>query len=210
MPVRLPHSQLESRTQRAKLIARRKPYSLRIAPGIRVGYRRNSDSAGTWSVICADGAGGSWMKRIALADDHEDADGKTIMDFWQACDAARQLAKGEIRNGTGLAEMIACKMRSFADKGVEPACYLYRHYDPNGDLLYAGISLDALRRQAKHMAGEWRHLITQILITMGDPPALPGRQQKFDSSGSHAPGSHRRDFKPGPPSTRTKFRRWTP
>jgi GH15 family glucan-1,4-alpha-glucosidase len=38
-----------------------------------------------------------------------------------------------------------------------------------------------------------------LLITEGDPPALPGRQQKFDSSRSHAPGSHRRGFDRGPP-----------
>jgi hypothetical protein len=72
--------ELETRTQRSKLIPRRKPYSLRIAPGIRLGYRRN-EGAGTWNVLCADGTGGSWLKRIAIADDHEDADGKTIMDF---------------------------------------------------------------------------------------------------------------------------------
>jgi integrase len=84
--------QLETRTQRAKLIPRRKPYSIRIAPGIRLGYRRN-EGAGTWSVLCADGAGGSWLKRIAVADDHEDSDGKTIMDFWQATEVARKLAR---------------------------------------------------------------------------------------------------------------------
>jgi hypothetical protein len=28
----------------------------------------------------------------------------------------------------------------------------------------------------------------------GDPPALPGRQQKFDNSGNRAPGSGRRNF----------------
>src|SRR6266852_5061121 len=47
------------------------------------------------------------------------------------------------------------------------------------------------------------------LITKGVPPALPGRQEKFDSSGNRAPGSHRRNFGREPPSTRTKFRRWT-
>jgi integrase len=84
--------ELETRTQRSKLIPRRKPYSLRIAPGIRLGYRRN-EGAGTWNVLCADGTGGSWLKRIAIADDHEDADGKTIMDFWQAIESARKLAR---------------------------------------------------------------------------------------------------------------------
>jgi integrase len=83
---------LETRTLRSKLIPRRKPYSIRIAPGIRLAYRRN-EGAGTWNVLCADGAGGSWLKRIAIADDHEDADGKTIMDFWQAIEAARKLAR---------------------------------------------------------------------------------------------------------------------
>jgi len=47
------------------------------------------------------------------------------------------------------------------------------------------------------------------LITKGAPPALPGWQQKFDSSCNHPPGSHRRNFEHEPPSTRTKFRRWT-
>jgi integrase len=85
-------SQLETRTQRAKLTPRRKPYSIRAAPGIRLGYRRN-EGAGTWSVICADGKGGSWLKKLALADDREDADGKAIMTFWQAVEAAKKLAR---------------------------------------------------------------------------------------------------------------------
>jgi hypothetical protein len=84
---------IETRTQRLKLIARRKPYSVRIAPGIRLGYRRNEGASSTWNVLCADGAGGSWIKRIAIADDYENADGKTIMDYWQAIESARKLAR---------------------------------------------------------------------------------------------------------------------
>ena len=47
----------------------------------------------------------------------------------------------------------------------QPACYLYRHYDPSGDLLYAGISLDAVGRQRRHMkdAG-WHNTICRIVI----------------------------------------------
>ena len=62
--------QLETRTQRLKLAIRRKPYTVRVAPGIRLGYRRNATS-GTWSVLGADGQGGSWLRRLALADDHD-------------------------------------------------------------------------------------------------------------------------------------------
>ena len=63
---------LETRTARLKLAVRKKPYTVSIARGIRLAYRRNQ-GGGVWSVLKADGAGGSWLQRFALADDHEDA-----------------------------------------------------------------------------------------------------------------------------------------
>jgi Arm DNA-binding domain len=49
--------------------------------------------------------------------------------------------------------------------GAEPACYLYRHYHPGGDLLYVGISLEPLRRQNSHVKrASWRDMICRILI----------------------------------------------
>jgi integrase len=94
MAPRIHNHQLETRTQRLKLKRRRKPYIARVAPGIGAGYRRN-EGPGTWNAVVADGAGGSWTKKIALADDFEDADGKTVMDFWQAVDAIKKLARSE-------------------------------------------------------------------------------------------------------------------
>jgi hypothetical protein len=91
MAPRIHNHQLETRTQRLKLKRRRKPYIARVAPGIGAGYRRN-EGPGTWNAVVADGAGGSWTKKIALADDFEDADGKTVMDFWQAVDAINNTA----------------------------------------------------------------------------------------------------------------------
>jgi hypothetical protein len=58
-------TQLETRTGRLKLPPRKKPYTARIAPGVRLGYRRNA-TAGTWSVIAADGHGGNWMKAFVM------------------------------------------------------------------------------------------------------------------------------------------------
>jgi integrase len=84
--------QLETRTQRLKLAVRRKPYTVRVAPGIRLGYRRNATS-GTWSVLGADGQGGSWLRRLALADDHEDSDAKNVLTYDEAAEAARKLAR---------------------------------------------------------------------------------------------------------------------
>jgi integrase len=85
---------LENRTSRLKLAARRKPYTARVAPGVRLGYRRN-DTAGTWSVLAADGKGGGWMKLFAQADDYQDANGETVLDFWQAQERARTIARGD-------------------------------------------------------------------------------------------------------------------
>jgi integrase len=85
---------LETRTARLKLAVRKKPYTVSIARGIRLAYRRNQ-GGGVWSVLKADGAGGSWLQRFALADDHEDANGSTVLTFWEATEIARKLARGD-------------------------------------------------------------------------------------------------------------------
>jgi integrase len=85
-------AQLETRTARLKLELRKKPYTVRVAPGVRLGYRRN-EVTGTWSVIAADGKSGNWIKKFGLADDHEEANGEQVLTFWQAQERARKLAR---------------------------------------------------------------------------------------------------------------------
>jgi hypothetical protein len=81
-------SRLETRTARLKLRLRQKPYDFTtISPGIALGYRRNR-AAGTWVLRAADGHGGNWTKRVALAD------GANVLTWWQAIEAARKLARG--------------------------------------------------------------------------------------------------------------------
>jgi len=92
MPRRLRSATLETRTARLKLPIRKKPYTARVAPGVRVAYRRN-ETASSWSVIAADGKGGNWMQQFATADDHEEANGETVLDFWQATERARIIAR---------------------------------------------------------------------------------------------------------------------
>jgi len=87
------YAQLETRTARLKLELRKKPYTVRVAPGVRLvrlGYRRN-EACGSWSVIAADGKSGNWVKKFGLADDHEEADGEQVLTFWQG--APGKLAK---------------------------------------------------------------------------------------------------------------------
>jgi integrase len=90
--------QLETRTARLKLPVQRKPYFVSVAPKISLGYRRNQ-RAGVWVVRGADGHGGNWTKAFAGADDHEKANGESVLDFWQAQDKARVLARGSAGNG---------------------------------------------------------------------------------------------------------------
>ena len=85
---------LETATARRKLAIRKKPYWLKLAPTIALGFRRNA-GPGTWSVRSTDGHGSDWIKRIGLADDQEPADGGAVLTFWQAQDRARALARGQ-------------------------------------------------------------------------------------------------------------------
>jgi len=72
-------SAMESRSARLnKFTIRRRPYSgPSLARGILLLYRRNKTN-GTWVLKVSDGQGAYWTKGFALADDFEDADGKTV------------------------------------------------------------------------------------------------------------------------------------
>ncbi|MBR0975235.1 site-specific integrase [Bradyrhizobium japonicum] len=89
------HSALESPTARSKLQIRRRPYNgPSLGRGVALLYRRNKTN-GTWVLKSSDGHGAYWTKAFALADDFEDSDGKRVLSFHQAQDAARKLARGE-------------------------------------------------------------------------------------------------------------------
>ena len=85
---------METKTARSKLPVSKNPVFVRLGQGISVGYRRNA-AAGVWIVRLADGKRGKIEKRVALADDQAPADGRNIMDFQQAVEVARRLARGE-------------------------------------------------------------------------------------------------------------------
>ncbi|MGY8639186.1 site-specific integrase [Bradyrhizobium sp. 14AA] len=88
-------SALESRSARVRLKIRRRPYSgPSLARGISLMYRRNKTN-GTWVLKASDGHGAYWTKGFALADDFEDSDGKSVLTFYEAQDAAKKLARGD-------------------------------------------------------------------------------------------------------------------
>jgi len=86
---------LESRSARLRLQIRRRPYSgPSLARGIMLMYRRNHTN-GSWVLKASDGHGAYWTKGFALADDFEDSDGKNVLTFYEAQDAAKRLARGK-------------------------------------------------------------------------------------------------------------------
>jgi integrase len=91
-------AKVENRTARLKLAPRKKPFFITVAPRIALGYRR-TQGAGTWVVRAADGHGSNWTKAFAIADDHEESNGTSVLTFWQAQDRARALARAGEGNG---------------------------------------------------------------------------------------------------------------
>jgi integrase len=69
---------------------------IRIGPGLSLGYRRNQ-VAGTWVLRIADGKGGATTQAIGTADDFTEADGGSVLNYWQAQDKAQSTA----RNSSG-------------------------------------------------------------------------------------------------------------
>ena len=86
---------IETKTARGKLPVNKIPVFERLGQGVSIGYRRNAGGAGVWIVRLADGKRGKIEKRIALADDASPANGRGIMNYQQAAEAARRLGRGE-------------------------------------------------------------------------------------------------------------------
>ncbi len=80
---------LESRTARARLKARGKPYWRGLEPGLHLGYRRPTTGAGKWLARHYVGAERYEVETIATADDFSDPDGVAILSFPQAQTLAR-------------------------------------------------------------------------------------------------------------------------
>ena len=125
---------LESRSNRLRFPGREKPYDFTtISPGISIGYRRNR-SAGVWVVRVADGRGGNWTKRVALADDFEESNGEQVLTFWEAQDKARKLARGNADDGrpASVAEAVDAYERDLIARGgsTRNAARIRKHLTP--------------------------------------------------------------------------------
>jgi integrase len=94
---RVRSADLETRAARARLKPRGKPYYRNLGDNTHLGYRKGA-RRGVWVVRrYVGGASPYTMETIAEADDGLDADGVTILDFWQA----QERARGTPKHGSG-------------------------------------------------------------------------------------------------------------
>jgi hypothetical protein len=77
-----------------EFVVRRKPYFVKVVPGVALGYRKNQ-GPGVWVVRAADGKGGTWIQTFATADDVAPANGETIMTYKQALKRAQTIAQSK-------------------------------------------------------------------------------------------------------------------
>jgi integrase len=94
--VRAGDARLMSRTAREALKPSRKPYYRLIERGVALGYRKPKKGPGTWLVRRYVGHDSYTVRNLAtadghpvFADDHEQPNGVTVLDFGQAQDATR-------------------------------------------------------------------------------------------------------------------------
>jgi hypothetical protein len=122
---RRPRAQrFETRSARAAVTPRPKPYRVAtLARGITLTYRRNKKPPHPWGVKLADGHGSHRIKRVADADDHEDANGKTVLSYGQAVTAALVLARGSFDVGKimTVADSLDAYERDLVARGQLPA-----------------------------------------------------------------------------------------
>ena len=89
MARRIKDAALNSRAAREKLKPRGEPYYRSVERGVHLGYRRRANAAGTW-LLRSYREGGYRADRLGIADDLSDADGVTILTYWQAVEAVRK------------------------------------------------------------------------------------------------------------------------
>jgi integrase len=91
------NASFETPTARLKKEPRRKPYWFSIARRVALGYRRNANGEGSWSVRVTNG-NAQWTKLIAAANDYREANGRDVLGYYEAVTLALTVAQ---QNGGG-------------------------------------------------------------------------------------------------------------
>jgi integrase len=175
MPRKVRDSNLETRTARARLKLRKKPYFRLIEPGLHLGYRRLANGPGTWIARRYNGAGGYTTENlrttddaIVLADDYADADGERIFNFAQAQQKARGRQAAPARGSYTVADAMADYLAFLKGEGrtnhaIQDARYRIDAFiRPRlGTMKAAALTAEVLRRWRDEIASAAPRLRTR-------------------------------------------------
>lgn len=182
---------LESRAARAKLAVSTKPYYRAIGAGLNVGYRKGK-KAGRWVARFYVGGKDYRLEVIGDADDMLDANGDTVLDFWQAQDRARQM-QADLAGDKGEAIQKRLTIKDAIDDYLE---WMEGNRKSAQDARYRAeaLILPAFGRKdvAKLTAKEIRSWLRKVAET---PPRLRtknGKEQRFREMDESPDGIRRR------------------
>ncbi len=150
-------TKLETRTARAKLAVRGKPYYKALDPGLHLGYRRGK-RGGKWVVRWLDGKNSYKVATIAIADDKADPDGEDVLNFSQAQAKARARvaspAAGPYSVASAMRDYLAWYKAHRKPSGLEFARYTNNaHIKPElGDIEVAKLTPKRLREWHEKLA----------------------------------------------------------
>jgi integrase len=139
-------SGLESRTARAKLKSRGKPYYKSIGEGLHLGYRKGKVE-GKWVVRRYAGNQAYITDTIGTADDINDADGTVILTFFQAQDKARELGGKLAYSGPyRVQDAVDDYLTFLGDRGQIIRYRIAKHISPAlGDQLVGELTSERIR-----------------------------------------------------------------
>ena len=192
MARRLRDKNIETREARAKLKASPNPYWRAIGRGLHLGYRK-SKTTSVWVVrkFVGDRPNTTYkydVRTIAQADDREDANDDTILDFWTAQEIARGERQPEAARRRAGAYTVGDAVRDYLEhsegrpSGRDLSHTFKTHVLPTfGDTPVADLTADAIRKWHKGIAGTPARARTAIgskqnYRDLDDPEAIRRRQ----------------------------------
>lgn len=154
-------AKLESRSARAALKVRKKPYYRAIEPGLHLGYRKAKHST-SWLVrVHLDGKGYQLRNLDGIPDDKVEADGQGVLSYAQALEKGRAFFKAANAPATAKHSVItvedACEdyieyLRAERKTGDESAGRLKKHIYPKiGKTLIVKLTTSELEKCKRGM-----------------------------------------------------------
>jgi integrase len=161
MPRRVRDASLETRAARSRLKVRRKEYIRLLEPGLHLAYRKLVSGPGTWARRKYNGAGGYALEnlrtpdgQIVVADDYDDADGVSVLNFAQAQNAIRTMRRPASRFtvANAIAEYLKAKTADGRDTSDAESRFAAHILPALGTVECASLTAEQIRKWHRGLA----------------------------------------------------------